>query len=296
MNPAVGESFNIRKQLEEELIKKEALIQSASTALKKARAEAFQYRQPMDTLFRRKTAELQRIKSHAAQEKSDNTDFIMELSADLLGPMEEILSSVQKGVANIESMDRSALKKSFEKIQQNTIAIQTRLNDVNKLSELDAGKTSYHFKNAPISELVQKVIDEFSVRSKKKDVDITFCTASFDDTVEVDQDQIILVIRNLVANAIEHATEGGTVTLEICDRKRNLSFSVFDNGYGAGEDDLDCVFNKFIPRNDIISYSSDLALAITKEIIVDHFGEIWAEKNPDGGTILSFIIPKKREI
>lgn len=295
MNSAVRKDFYNRRQLEEELAKKEALIQSASTALKKARAEVFQYRQPLDTLFRRKTGELQRAKSRAEQEKSNRTDFIVELSSDLLSPMEEILRCVQDGVANIESMDKIALRKSFEKIQQNTIAIQARLNEVNKLSELDAGRVSYHFKNAPISELVQKVIDEFSVKSREKDVNITFCTASFDDTVEVDQDQIVLVIRNLVANAVRHATAGGTVTLEICDRKRNLSFSVFDNGYGAGEDELDCVFDKFIPKSDSVPYSSDLALAITKEIIADHFGEIWAEKNPDGGTILSFIIPKKHQ-
>ncbi|PCI28682.1 MAG: hypothetical protein COB67_05765 [SAR324 cluster bacterium] len=292
MNTALKREIDARRRLEVELAQKDEQIRFAAIALKKARAEVFMYRQPLDTLLRRKTDELMQAKSNAVQENLAHTEFLANFSHDLMTPLQGILDCATSGISKIENFDKEALLQYFSQIRDRSEQVQSQLSEVQKLSELESGNVAYHFQDEAMSSLVQKVIDEFSVESKEKGVDIRFCTSIFDDTAEMDREKIILVIRNLIANSIKHSEAGSTVTLEICDQKRNLSFSVIDRSRGLEEEELDTVFDKFIPKDE---ENDNLALAITKEIIADHNGEIWAENNPDGGTILSFIIPKKHE-
>jgi signal transduction histidine kinase len=112
--------------------------------------------------------------------------------------------------------------------------------------------------------------------------------------VEADRTRLSQVISNLIRNAIKFTKEGIIV---ITARKDNSNsnnnnqviISVKDTGSGIDPEILPRLFSKFATKS---FEGTGLGLFISKSIIEDHGGRIWAENNADGkGATFSFSIP-----
>lgn len=68
---------------------------------------------------------------------------------------------------------------------------------------------------------------------------------------------------------------------------------VKDRGIGIPENELTSIFDKFTQSSKTKTGAggTGLGLAICKEIIKAHHGKIWAENNPEGGAMFSFLLP-----
>jgi two-component system sensor histidine kinase KdpD len=71
-----------------------------------------------------------------------------------------------------------------------------------------------------------------------------------------------------------------------------VQIAVADNGPGIPSEDLDKVFDTFysVQRGDSAG-GPGLGLTVSRGIVEAHGGRIWAEKRPDGGTILTLSLP-----
>jgi signal transduction histidine kinase len=115
--------------------------------------------------------------------------------------------------------------------------------------------------------------------------------------VVADRTRLIQVISNLIRNAIKFTKEG---VILITARKENndddnnnnqVVISVKDTGSGIDPDILPRLFSKFATKS---FEGTGLGLFISKSIIENHGGRIWAENNADGnGATFSFSIPIK---
>lgn len=124
-------------------------------------------------------------------------------------------------------------------------------------------------------------------------VDITFDIepAAKSSTVRVDVNRIRRVLGNLVANSIRHA---GVADVHIavrctCERQA-LHFCVCDNGLGTDAATLDRLFDPLFTSDESRSVAG-LGLAICKEIVQAHGGEIRACNVPSGGFCIHFTLP-----
>ncbi len=106
-----------------------------------------------------------------------------------------------------------------------------------------------------------------------------------------DPDRLTQVIRNLLANARQHAGPNGRVAISALSSGSLLRISVDDDGPGIARSERENVFARF-HRSDVArargSGGSGLGLAITRSIIELHGGRIWVEDSPLGGARLSF--------
>ncbi|MBU3916405.1 ATP-binding protein [bacterium] len=110
----------------------------------------------------------------------------------------------------------------------------------------------------------------------------------------MDGEKIMQVIRNILSNAIRYTNLKTKVSVQIQDQQDSVVLSVTDRGVGIPEEELEIVFEKFIQSSNTNTGAggTGLGLAISKQIIKDHNGKIWAKNNPEGGATLSFSIPK----
>lgn len=114
-------------------------------------------------------------------------------------------------------------------------------------------------------------------------------------TLLVDQDKLIQVFLNLLKNAIEAISTGGTVTVETRPHRRgeihkgdDVEVSISDTGCGIPLEDRDRIFDLFFttkPRG------SGLGLPICRRIIEDHGGKIALESRPGQGTTFTITLP-----
>ena len=111
--------------------------------------------------------------------------------------------------------------------------------------------------------------------------------------VQGDSIQIQQVLINLLTNALD-AMDDQPVdarTIAISTRPVNsnkIVVSISDSGSGIPPDTIEAIFSPFHTTK---STGMGLGLSICKSIIDAHGGKIFAENNPDGGAIFSFILP-----
>ena len=112
--------------------------------------------------------------------------------------------------------------------------------------------------------------------------------------VEIDEGQITQVMHNLVLNATQAMTEGGTIDIRAenikegtkdmlsLEHKKYIKFSIKDRGIGITKEHIKKIFDPyFTTKKD----GSGLGLASTYSIIKNHGGDIDVSSEPGSGTV-----------
>jgi two-component system sensor kinase FixL len=94
---------------------------------------------------------------------------------------------------------------------------------------------------------------------------------------------------NLLQNAMQsfEKAQPGTrlVTIKEVVDKELVTVSVRDHGEGIADSVKDKLFNPFVTSK---NEGTGIGLSISRSIIDDHQGRIWAENVPEGGAIFAF--------
>jgi nitrogen fixation/metabolism regulation signal transduction histidine kinase len=136
--------------------------------------------------------------------------------------------------------------------------------------------------------LLQNIIDLYSSRN----VAIELKSGLSEVMVYADRDLLIRVFNNLVKNAIQAKKEGinSHISIRIEKEKENVLIAIHDNGQGISKS----LENKiFVPNFTTKSTGTGLGLAMVKQIIHNHNGEIWFESTEGVGTTFYVRLPLK---
>lgn len=113
-------------------------------------------------------------------------------------------------------------------------------------------------------------------------------------SLECDPDLMNSVFQNLISNALKYGFKGTKVKVDSELSNGHLKLSVFNEGQGFGKEDRANMFTKF-SRFSAENYSTKsgtgLGLFVTKNIILKHSGNIWAESEQGKWAKFSFTLP-----
>ncbi len=162
---------------------------------------------------------------------------------------------------------------------------------IREVLDFSKGKKDLDIQNISISDLILKV--RGLLANKLKDNNIIFEVESlFDMDIMADRKKLERVIVNLIRNSIE-ALKGKKqekkITLKIEKQEDKARFSITDNGCGIPEDIREKIFEPFVTKHTV--GGTGLGMAIVKQIIESHRGEITFETRPGEGTTFVFTIP-----
>ena len=112
-----------------------------------------------------------------------------------------------------------------------------------------------------------------------------------------DRIQLQQVLLNLIINGLEAIGYAGDSSHELVvraskDSSDNVMISVQDSGIGIDEEHMDLLFNAFFTTK---VEGLGMGLSISRSIIEDHGGQLWATQNSDKGTTFSFTVPIFKE-
>lgn len=136
--------------------------------------------------------------------------------------------------------------------------------------------------------LVEKIVELYS----SPDVEIQFVNKTNEEVLLfADKELLLRVFNNLVKNAIQAAKEGekAQIRIEIEGAGKNYLISVKDKGIGISKEIQD---KMFVPNFTTKSTGSGLGLAMTKQIINTHNGDIWFESEEGVGTTFWVEMPR----
>lgn len=146
------------------------------------------------------------------------------------------------------------------------------------------------FMPTDVSTLIQQNIAMLKTQADKKQITLTFAAEAENMIAEVDADKLTQVIMNLVMNAIQVLPEGGTIALTLSQTEEQTLIQVMDNGQGIDEALQAHIFEPFFTRR---SGGVGLGLAIVRQIIEAHQGEISYQTSELGGAQFNIRLPRQ---
>ena len=122
---------------------------------------------------------------------------------------------------------------------------------------------------------------------------MTWTVPDIEPVVSADERRLSQVLRNLLANALRH-TATGTVTVRLEQVGATARVAVADTGEGIPPQDLPHIFERFYRADAARAANTGgagLGLAISRTIVEDHAGEMFAESVVGHGATVGFMLP-----
>ena len=225
-------------------------------------------------------------------------DFVSNASHELRTPVTLIKGFSESLLETDNQMPESQKLSFLEKIFRNSLRLQTLIDDLLNLSELESSKESLNLSNNRLCDIIRGV--EAFIRDKPY-VDsskILFSLAKERDSFPMDAVKMGIAIGNLIDNAFKYG--GETTKIEIItkvkDDNSSIICEVHDDGMGIPDNDLPRIFERFYVVNKGRSREkggTGLGLSIVKHIIESHGGRVEVKSVLGIGTTFSFSLPLK---
>jgi signal transduction histidine kinase len=226
-------------------------------------------------------------------------ELVEDLSHELRTPL-----TIIQGYTETLLKDRPAdvALAYLEIIDAKTRTLNTLLEELIQTSMFSSRQTEYKFYEINAVAYLVKLTDEIRLRVENENRRFS-CENSVpaDTLLVIDRSRIDQVISNVVGNALKFTPPGRRITF-VCSvdilsgsAEGRLIVRVRDSGAGIPVDDLQNIFRRrYSGLSGRSGAGSGLGLYISREIVNQHGGQIWAENNSDGGATISFYLPCHR--
>jgi signal transduction histidine kinase len=166
------------------------------------------------------------------------------------------------------------------------------INDLLDLARLESGHTRQRLEVVSPQTLIDDALPNLRSLLEAQDSRLVTDVAPDLPEVTVDSRQISHVFSNFVSNAARFSKPGEEIVLSVKQIGKTVRFSVVDHGPGIAKEFQSRVFERFfrIPGTEE-SNGVGLGLAIAKEIVVAHGGNIGLRSVPGEGSEFYFDLP-----
>lgn len=169
------------------------------------------------------------------------------------------------------------------------------INELLYVSKADAGQLLIEPTDVDITQLAGEIVEGFEERAQQKNIKLVFNNLT-PRHVMLDSRFGVMIIENLISNAIKYSHPDTTVHIRLKDQNEYVVLSVADQGVGMSEEDLSKIFNKFQRVDNELSHSeggSGLGLFLAMQLAKAHGGNIEVESTLGEGSVFSLLLPKK---
>ncbi|MDQ1258011.1 MAG: two-component system, NtrC family, sensor histidine kinase KinB [Candidatus Hydrogenedentes bacterium] len=171
--------------------------------------------------------------------------------------------------------------------------LYTTVEDLLDIARIQSGRIQMDLRNADAAVLALDAIEPFKTQAQNGGIILTTSLPPGLPEVQADLTRVPHVFANLISNAIKYTSPGGRITVSARPEDDAVWFSVSDTGSGIPLEYQARVFEQFfrVPQEGKGS-GAGLGLAIAKEIVTAHGGEIRVESLPGNGSTFSFSLKK----
>jgi len=243
---------------------------------------------------------LQRSIRHGKNlEEVDNSknEFMAMITHELRSPLTPIIGwcDALKNPIILGKLDEKQ-SKAVNTILNNALKLQSLISDLLDAQKLEMGKMKFDKSKFSVSELMDRVVNNFEHTVKVKNIVLINLTKD-EITLTSDEKRIEQVLTNLINNSVDFVQkETGKIEISCKEENDSLFFEVRDNGPGIEEEKQKLLFKKFYQADTSLRREhggTGLGLSICKGIMEGLGGEIFVNSVLGGGTSFHFILPKK---
>ncbi len=224
-------------------------------------------------------------------------EFVSNVSHELKTPMTSMKVLAESLVQN-ENASAGDYREFMGDIIDEVDRETKLINDLLTLVKTDKRNSELNLGEYNIGELIEIIIKRVSPIAEARGIEIQY--SSYKDVIaEVDEVKILLVISNIITNAIKYNVDNGWVRISLNADSRYFYIKVADSGIGIPDDAKDKVFDRFYRVDKARSRNTGgtgLGLAIARNVIFSHNGTIKLYTEFGNGTTFTIKIPIKQDM
>ncbi len=222
------------------------------------------------------------------------SNFLASMSHELRTPLNSIIGFADILLQGIDGELSENAITDITAIYNSGKHLLALINDILDMSKIEAGRMELARNAIEVPQLFDDVSASVSSLLKDKPVELQQHLAPDLPPIWADPLRISQVLINLVSNAIKF-TEEGSVTLgaELFGNKL-MHIYVSDTGIGIPKDKFDLVFEHFRQvdaRSNRKYQGTGMGLAISKQLVELHGGEMWLDSEEGVGSTFHFTVP-----
>jgi signal transduction histidine kinase len=208
--------------------------------------------------------------------RRERISTIGQLSSSIVHDLRNPLASIYGGAEMM--MDGDLSPDQLQRLAGNIYRSSRVINEMlRELADVSRGRISPP-ETCRLSEVVGAAVDILSSAAAEHGVTIR---VSVDESIELPLERARMerVFLNLISNAIEAMPAGGQVSISATHKSDGLHIEVRDTGPGIPESVRARLFQPFVTSG---KNGLGLGLALSRQTLLDHGGDLWAESNGVG--------------
>lgn len=243
-------------------------------------------------------AAFNRMAANLAEAEALRKNLVADVAHELRTPLTIIQGNLQAILDGVYPLEAAQIAGLYDETR-----LLTRLvDDLHDLALADAGRL--YLDKAPVDlvSLAQTAVENFMPAAEAAGVKLEICArdiagpavADRAGLVQGDADRLAQVLRNLLSNALRHTPAGGQVTVQVRQTDGQVQLQVADTGSGIPPEDLPHIFDRFYRGDKSRSRQgggAGLGLAIARQLVLAHGGQIRVESAPDQGATFTITLP-----
>ncbi|MBE0428901.1 MAG: PAS domain S-box protein [Thermoleophilia bacterium] len=220
------------------------------------------------------------------------SDFVATVSHELRTPLTSILGFAKTLLRADANFSEESRESFLTEIVREGERLARLIEDVLSVSRIEAGSLRLDLRPVAVEPTVREVVRNVSSLTSIHRFEINVP----DDIslVMADSDKLHQVLLNLVVNAVKYSPDGGEVSVSAAESEGYIRFLVADQGVGISEENLPHIFERFFrasPGGKRGAAGTGLGLYVSRNLIEQMGGEIWAESQPGAGSRFYFRLP-----
>ncbi len=225
-------------------------------------------------------------------------EFLANISHEFRTPLNAILGFAQVLKDKPLSLKKEKAQRYAENIITSGNSLLNMINDLLELAKTQAGKTELHIAEASIDDLLENLLSQFSLITKKKKIKVKLIVQPDLPLVVTDVGKVQQILYNFLSNAIKFTPARGRIEIDAQfpspgapgtgPESRMIRIAVTDTGCGVAESNREKIFEKFRQADGSLTREttgSGLGLAISTELATMLAGNVGMESPPKGRSV-----------
>ncbi|MBD3881259.1 response regulator [Phormidium tenue FACHB-886] len=217
------------------------------------------------------------------------TEFFQNVSHEFRTPLTLTIGPLESAVEQAQGLSPEQCVIAL----RNSRRLLRLVNQLLDLQRLDAGRMQPCFRPCNLREFVAQVVDSFMPYCDRKRVNI-FTQLHDCPAIYLDLEKFDKVLYNLLSNAIKFTATDGKIEVSLKPEGERCLIQVKDTGIGIRPDQIPYLFERFRQADGSASRShegSGLGLALVKELVELHGGEVSVTSSYGTGTTFTIALP-----
>lgn len=261
--------------------------------LKRADANLEELNADLESIVSARTKELRQAKDEAETANRAKSEFLATVSHEIRTPMNAIIGLTD---AALKTELTEKQRQLLDQVVSSGQGLLTIINDILDMSAIESGKINLEMSDFSLENIIENVEMRHADKASEKEICIT---VSIDPDIPKilvgDPRRLNTVLGHLVGNAVKFTEHGGIVIKasqkEITSDRIQIEFCVEDTGVGIRKDQLPALFSAFTQGDGSSSRrygGAGLGLTLCKHLVELMRGRIWAESDPETGSVFFF--------